>query len=93
VLHFQYPLWGIAGQNLGPRLIGQIVGAFDGVEGVSLPGIVLAIGVIAQRSVDPTLSRPGVGADRVYLREHSYITARVVDSDGGPQPGQPTADH
>ena len=92
VLHIQHLLRRLAGHDLGAGLIGQVVGAFDGVEGVPLPGVVLAFGVIAQRSVDPALGRPGVGAHRVYFGEHSHAAPGGVGLDSRPQPRQPAAD-
>ncbi len=85
MLQLQHPLRCFAGQDLGAGLIGQVVGALDGVEGMVFPGVVLALRMVAQRGVDPALGCPGVGADRVHLGEHGHAASAGVGFDGCPQ--------
>ena len=74
------------------RLVGQVVAPLDGVEGVLLPRVVRALGVVGQGGVDPPLGGDRVGADRVDLRDDGDV-APVGEPDRRAQPRQPTADN
>jgi hypothetical protein len=48
--------------------------------------------MVAQRGVDATLGRPGVGTDGIDLGKYSHVVSRLSGSDGRSQPGQTAAD-
>ena len=56
-------------------LIGQVVGALHGVEGVLLPGVVGRLRVVGQRGVHSALRRSRMAASRPHLRQHGHIHA------------------
>ncbi len=49
---------GVLGHLHDGVLVAQVVAALGGVERVLLPGVVVAVRVVAQRGVDATLRRP-----------------------------------
>src|SRR6266496_2236559 len=70
----------LVAEHLDRVLVAQVVRALDRVEGVLL-GIVLR--GVAERSVDATLGRAGVAADRVDLGEESDVGTCVESLDRG----------
>ena len=58
---------GFLAHDLDGVLVGEIVAALDGVEGVPLPVVVLDVG---QRRAHAALGRAGVAAGRVQLRQN-----------------------
>ena len=77
----------------GGVLVGEVVGALDGVEGVLLGGVVVPVGVVGEGGVDAALGRARVAARRVHLREHRDVDAGALGLDRGPHPGEAAADH
>ena len=77
----------LAGHDLDGVLVAEVVGALDGVEHVSFPGV-----VVAEGAVDAALGAAGMAAHRVHLGDEGDVGARVAGRDGGPQAGQAGAD-
>ena len=67
-------------------LVAQIQAPLRGVEGVGLPGVILA-----QRRVDPSLRGDGMTADRMDFREEGHVQMGGRRQ-GGPHAGQTGAD-
>ena len=90
VLHLDYLDGRLAHEGLDHVLVGEIVGAFDGVEGM---GLVAVLG--AEHGRGSAFGRYGVTAHRVDLRDHPYSQSRVGVDHGyrRPDAGQPAADH
>ncbi len=90
VLHLDNLDWRLAYECLDHVLVGEVVGAFDGVESVVL---VAVLGTKHGRG--SALGRDGMAAHRIDLRDHSDSEQRV-GVDGGyrrPDAGKPAADH
>ena len=75
-------------EDLDSVLVRQVVAALDGIEGVLLPGVVLA-----HRSIDAPLGRRGVAAERLHLGEQSHVDSLVGGLQGGPHAGQAGPHH
>ncbi len=93
VLHLEDSLRRLPREDLRARLVGQIVGTLDGVEGVSLPRVVAAVRVVAERGVDSALGRAGVRPYRVDLRHDRDVASRIVHGDRRSEAGQAAADY
>ncbi len=93
VLHFEDDARSIGGHGDGGLLVGQEVGALDGIESMAFGRIVMRIGIVGQGGVDTTLGGAGVRAKRVSLSDERNVRAAVSSLDGGPHTGQSTADY
>ena len=67
MLQFIDSINGIAGENLGGRLIHQVITALDGIIHMPLPVVLF---LVAQRGCDSTLRRARVRARRVHLGQY-----------------------
>ena len=76
-------------RDLDGVLVGEVVGALDGVEGVVLGRVV---GLVAQRGVDAALRGARVAAHGVNLRHQSDVHPCLVRGDGRSHPGEARAD-
>ena len=88
VLEVQQLLRRLLAHDLDRVLVGQVVRALDGVEGVGLPAVVLL-----QGGVDPALGCVGVGADRVDLAHDPDRDACLGRGEGGALTREPRPDH
>ena len=80
--------WRLLAQGLGGVLVGQVVAALHGVEGVRLPGVLLA-----QGGVDPSLGSSRVAAQRVHLGQHGHVDTCAGGLQGRPHSRQAGAYH
>ena len=80
----------LAGEDLDRVLVAEVVGALDGVEGVTLGAVVAGV---PEGRVDPALGRAGVAAGRVELRDDRDVRARIVGLDRGAHPRATGPDH
>ena len=92
VLHLIDDRRGLAAHDLRGILIGQIIAPLDRVEGVLLPGVVPAVGVVGERRVDAALGGDGVGTGRVDLGDKPHIET-VAKPDGSPKTRETAADN
>ena len=92
VVHLEDDARSVAGHLDGGVLVGQVVRALDGVEGVLLGRVVVALGVVGESRVDAALGGAGVAAAGVDLAEDRHVDAGRLGLDGGAQPGQAAAD-
>ena len=74
--------------DLDGVLVGEVVAALDGVEGVPLPVVLFDVG---QRRAHAALGGAGVAARRVELGQHRGADPRA-GLDRGPHPGAAGAD-
>ena len=91
VLHLVDDRGRLLAHDLRGVLVGQIIASLDRVEGVLLPGIVPAVGVVGQGRVDAALRGDGMGAGRVDLGDQSHVEP-VAQTDSRPKPRQTAAD-
>ena len=75
-------------QHLGGVLVGQVVAALDGIEGVRLPRV-----LVAQGGIDPSLGSGGVAAQGVDLGQHGHIDRFAGGLQGRPHSRQASAYH
>ncbi len=80
----------LAGQDLRGILVDQIVAAFDGVEHVPLPVVLLEV---AEGGADTALGGAGVRARWVQLGQDGGVDAFAGQLESGPQTGATGADH
>ena len=80
----------VLGHRLDRVLVAQIVRALGAVEGVVFRRVVLTI---AKRGVDPALSRAGVAAHRMHLRDDRDVGTEFGCFDGCAHPGETAPDH
>ena len=88
LLEIQHRVDGFLAHDLDGVLVGEIVAALDGVEGVPFPVVLFDVG---QRRAHPALSRTGVAPSRVQLGQDSGTHPRS-GLHGGPHPGATGAD-
>ena len=93
VVHLEDDARSVAGHLDGGVLVGQVVAALDGVEGVLLGRVVVAVGVVGERRVDAALRGAGVTAAGVDLAEDRHVQAGRLGLHGGAEPREPAADH
>ena len=93
VVHLEDDAGGVLGHLDGGVLVGQVVRALDGVEGVLLGRVVVGVRVVGQRRVDAALRGAGVAAAGVDLAEDRHVQAGRLGLDGGAEPREPAADH
>ena len=67
LLQVEHRVDGLLAHDLDRVLVGQVVTALDGVEGVPLPVVLFDVG---QRGAHATLRRAGVAARRIELGQH-----------------------
>ena len=67
LLEVEHRVDGFLAHDLDGVLVGEVVAALDGVEGVPLPVVLFDVG---QRRAHPALGRAGVAAGRVELGQH-----------------------
>jgi len=79
-------------EYLGRILVGQVVRAFDGIEGMVFPAVILAAWSLCQRRVDTALSGYRMRTERVDLRDNRHVAARVMSRDCRAQAREPAAD-
>ncbi len=91
VLHLVDDFDALLAHDLHGILVGQVVASLDGVEGVLLPGIVTALGVVGEGRVEASLGGNGVGPGRVDLGDQAHVEI-VAKADRGPKTRQTTAD-
>ena len=91
VLHLVDDRRRLLAHDLRGVLIGQVIAPLDRVEGVLLPGVVAAVGVVGQRRVDAALGGDGMGAGRIDLGNESHVEP-VAQTDSRPKPRQTAAD-
>ena len=92
VVHLEDDAGGVAGHLDGGVLVGQVVRALDGVEGVLLGRVVVALGVVGERRVDAALRGARVAAAGVDLAEDRHVDAGRLGLDGGAEPREAAAD-
>lgn len=73
-------------------LIGQIIAAFDRVEGVPFGRVVASVGGVPQCRIEAALRGAGMRTERVYLGDNGYVPVRT-QTYCGPQACQAPADH
>ena len=88
LLQVEHRVDGFLAHDLHGVLVGEIVAALDGVEGVPLPVVVLDVG---QRGAHAALRGAGVAAGGVQLGQHRGAHTRA-GFDGRPHPGPARAD-
>ena len=88
LLQVQHRVDGFLAHDLDGVLVGEVVAALDGVEGVPLPVVLFDVG---QRRAHPALRRAGVAARRVQLGQHRRADPRPR-LDGGPHARAACAD-
>ena len=79
LLEVEHRVDGFLAHDLDGVLVGEVVAALDGVEGVPLPVVLFDVG---QRRAHPALRRAGVAARRVQLGQHRGAGPRT-GLDGG----------
>ena len=89
VLHGDDLMLRLTGQDFDCVLVGQVIAALDGLEGVVFP----RIASVGQGGVDASLSGVGVASYGVYLRYDGHVHAVLAGSEGGPHSGQARPDH
>ncbi len=80
LLEVEHRVDGFLAHDLDGVLVGEVVAALDGVEGVPLPVVLFDVG---QCRAHAALRRAGVAAGRVELRQHRGARSRPR-LDGGP---------
>ncbi len=93
VVHLEDDAGGVLGHLDGGVLVGEVVGALDGVEGVLLGRVVVGVRVVGERRVDAALRGAGVAAAGVDLAEDGHVQAGRLGLHGGAEPREPAADH
>ncbi len=88
LLEVQHRVDGFLAHDLDGVLVGEVVAALDGVEGVPLPVVIFDVG---QRRAHSALRRAGVAAGRVQLRQHCGACPRT-GLDRGPHARASCAD-
>ena len=88
LLEVQHRVDGFLAHDLDGVLVGEVVAALDGVEGVPLPVVLFDVG---QRRAHAALRRAGVAAGRVQLGQHRGARPRT-GLDGGPHARAACAD-
>src|SRR5262249_32453888 len=73
LLEIEYRVDGFLAHDLDGVLVGEVVAALDGVEGVPLPVVLFDVG---QRRAHPALGSAGVAAGRIQLGQHRGATPR-----------------
>ena len=74
LLEVEHRVDGLLGHDLDGVLVGEVVAALDGVEGVPLPVVLFDVG---QCGAHAALGRAGVAAGRVELGQHRGADARA----------------
>ena len=72
VLQLDHGVDRLLAEHVDGILVGQIIGAFNGVVGVPLPVVLVDVG---QRSADTALRRSSVGACGIELGDYGYLRA------------------